>query len=247
MGIISKDMIEKWILPHLPVGSRGFETTVPLTEIVECILYGLKTGCQWRELPTKAFFKQKVLHWNSVYYYFNKWSKADSWQKMWVNLLSQHLKYLDLSSIELDGSHTPAKNGGDAVGYQGRKAANTTNALFVSDNQGIILAMSTPQEGQHHDLYNIQVLFEQMCTLLKQAGINLKGLFLNADPGFDSVDFRKACQKQEMIANVKPNPRNTDAYQGEPYQAGTHIFDELLYKDRSVIEHANAWRIAHVV
>jgi transposase len=241
MGIISKDMIEKWILPQLPVGSRGFETTVPLTEIVECILYRLKTGCQWRELPTKAFFKQKALHWNSVYYYFNKWSKADCWQKIWVNLLSQPLKYVDLSSIELDGSHTPCKNGGEAVGYQGRKAAKTTNALFVSDRQGIILAMATPQAGQHHDLYDIQALFEQMCTLLKQAGIHLKGLFLNADPGFDSVDFGKACQKQEMIANVKPNPRNADASQAEPYQVGTHIFDEELYKDRSVIEHANAW------
>jgi transposase len=239
MGIISKDIIEKWILPQLPVGSRGFETRVPLTEIVECILYRLKTGCQWRELPTKAFFSNKVLHWNTVYYYFNKWSKADCWKKIWINLLSQHLKYLDLSSIELDGSHTPAKNGGEAVGYQGRKAAKTTNTLFVSDSQGIILAMATPQEGHHHDLFNMQALFEQMCSLLKQAGINLKGLFLNADPGFDSAQVQQACEKAEIIANVKPNPRNSAVQQGEPYQSGTHIFDELLYKDRSVIEHAN--------
>jgi len=54
-------MIEEWILPHLTIGTRGFETTVPLTEIVECIFYRLKTGCQWRELPTKAFFTTKVL------------------------------------------------------------------------------------------------------------------------------------------------------------------------------------------
>ena len=42
MGILSKDMIEKWIIPHLPVGSRGFEMTVPLTQIVQCIMYRLK-------------------------------------------------------------------------------------------------------------------------------------------------------------------------------------------------------------
>ena len=59
MGIISKDMIEKWILPHLPVGTRGFETTVPLTEIIDCIFHRLNTGCQWRELPTKAFLRIK--------------------------------------------------------------------------------------------------------------------------------------------------------------------------------------------
>jgi len=241
MGILSKDMIEKWILPQLPVGTRGFETTVPLTEIVECIMYRLKTGCQWRELPTKAFFTGKVLHWNSVYYYFNKWSKADCWKKIWIHILTNNLKYLDLSSIELDGSHTPAKNGGEAVGYQGRKAVKTTNALFISDNQGVMLAMATPQEGQHHDLFDIQVLFEQLCDLLKQAGIKLKGLFLNADPGFDSDGFQKACEKEEIMANVKANPRNSATQKGEPYQQGTHIFDEELYRDRSVIEHANAW------
>jgi transposase len=241
MGIMNKTMIEKWILPHLTIGTRGFDTTVPLAEIVECIFHRLKTGCQWRELPTKQFFTDKILHWNSVFYYYNKWSKANCWRTIWINILTQNRTYLDLSSIELDGSHTPAKNGGDAVGYQGRKACNTTNALFLSDNQGVMIAMSTPQEGQHHDLFQIQVLFEELCTLLKQANINLKGLFLNADSGFDSTDFVTACGKEEIIANVKENPRNSANQESEPYESGTHIFDDELYQDRSVIEHANAW------
>lgn len=234
-------MIEKWILPHLTIGERGFGTTVPLTEIVSCILYRLKTGCQWRELPTKAFFTDKALSWNSVFYYYNKWSKAGCWKKIWINILKSNLHYLDLSSIEFDGSHTLAKNGGEAVGYQGRKASKTTNSLFISDSRGVMLAMSTPQEGQHHDLFQIQTLFEEICTLLKEAGIKLEGLFLNADTGFDSQDFCQACQKQEIIANVKSNPRNSSYATSEPYQSGTHIFDDELYKDRSVIEHANAW------
>ena len=241
MGILSKDMIETWILPHLTVGSRGFEPTVPIEEIINAIFHRLKTGCQWRELPTKEFFSDKILSWNSVYHHFNAWSKDGCWRKIWINILSHNLKYLDLSSIELDGSHTPAKNGGDAIGYQGRKAANTTNMLFISDNQGIMLGLSTPQEGQHHDLFQIQTLFDEICSILKKAGINLKDLFLNADSGFDSKEFRDACQKEEIIANVKINPRNSADQQKEPYQSGTHIFDDELYKDRSVIEHANAW------
>lgn len=242
MGILNKSTIEKWILPHLTVGERGFETTVPLIEIVECILHRLKTGCQWRELPTKQFFTTKILVWESVYYYFNKWSKSGCWQKIWSNILNKNLKHLDLSSVEFDGSHTPAKNGGDAVGYQGRKSCNTTNALFISDNQGVILGMSTPQEGHHHDLFEIQTLFKEICEPLKKAGINLNGLFLNADPGFDSENFRKACECENIIPNIKPNPRNDLKEERiEPYQNGTHIFDEELYKDRSVIEHSNAW------
>jgi transposase len=53
MGILSKNTIETWIIQHLTVGSRGFEPTVPIHEIIEAILHRLKTGCQWRELPTK--------------------------------------------------------------------------------------------------------------------------------------------------------------------------------------------------
>ena len=104
-----------------------------------------------------------------------------------------------------------------------------------------MLSMSTPQAGQHHDLFEIQQLFAEICTLLKEAGINLQHLFLNADPGFDSEGFRLACAKEEIIANVKPNPRNGAGNSEEAYQSGEHIFDEELYKDRSVIEHANAW------
>lgn len=59
MEILNKDTIETWILPHLTIGTRGFETIVPLTEIVLAIFYRLKTGCQWRELPTKEFLETK--------------------------------------------------------------------------------------------------------------------------------------------------------------------------------------------
>ena len=240
MGIIDKAMIEKWILPHLIIGTRGFETTVPLTEIVECILHRLKTGCQWRELPIKEFFTDRILHWNSVFYYFNKWSKADCWRTIWIHILTKNRQYLDLSIVEFDASHTPAKNGGDAVGYQGRNACNTTNALFLSDSQGVMLSMSTPQEGQHHDLFQIQVLFDELCSLLKEANLTLKGLFLNADPGFDSADFVAACEREGIMANVKVNPRKSANLEQPIYEPGTHVFDGELYQDRSVIEHANA-------
>lgn len=42
MGIIDKSIIEKCILPHLIIGTRGYETTGPLMEIVECISIALK-------------------------------------------------------------------------------------------------------------------------------------------------------------------------------------------------------------
>ena len=44
MEILSKNTIETWIIPHLTVGSKGFDPTVPIHEIIEAILHRLKTG-----------------------------------------------------------------------------------------------------------------------------------------------------------------------------------------------------------
>ncbi len=239
MGMLSKNTIEKWIIPHLSVGSRGFEPTVPLVELVEAIFYRLKTGCQWRELPTKEFFRGTILSWNSVYYHFQKWNRAGCWRKVFINLLKENRQYLDLSSLSLDGSHTPAKNGGESVAYQGRKSCKTTNALFLTDNQGIVLSMSTPQAGNHHDLHEISSLFKELCDMLNEAGIRLDGLFLNADGGFDSKELKEACCGEGVIANIKPNARNK---REETLPViGTTVFDEELYKGRYVIERSNAW------
>jgi len=83
------------------------------------IFYRLKTGCQWRQLPMKQFFRGKYSC-QSVYYHFQKWSKDGSWKIVWTKVLDKYKHLLDMSSIQLDGTHTPTKRGGDAVGIPGR-------------------------------------------------------------------------------------------------------------------------------
>jgi hypothetical protein len=70
------------------------------------------------------------------------------------------------------------------------------------------------------------------------------GLFLNADTGSDSESIREACDKENIIPNVKSNSRNSENNASESARIGTSIFDELLCKGRTVIEHANAGRTA---
>lgn len=239
MEILSKNTIQQYILPNLSIGLRGTACETDfLLEVVSAILYRLKTGCQWRQLPVKQVFTKKVLTWQGVYYHFSEWVKDGSWTKVWISILSSNRKHLDLSCIQLDGSHTLAKRGGEAVGYQGRKASNTSNTLFLADNQGQMIACASPQEGQHNDLYNIKELFEELCQMLTKAGIDIKGLFLNADAGFDSQELRQICKDKEIHPNIDVNPRNNKSgNQSTEYQ----YFDEELYKRRTVIEHANAW------
>lgn len=156
---------------------------------MQAIFYKLKTGCQWRYLPIRAFFEGRLPCWQTVYHHFNKWANDGSLLRAWTQLLKANRHRLDLSSIQLDGSHTLAKNGGQAVGYQKRKRAKTTNMLFITDRQGVPLACSHPQAGVHNDLFNIRDVFTELCEALRQAGLCLEGLFLNADAGGRPLPF----------------------------------------------------------
>lgn len=223
-------------MPYLSKGKRGFKPKVSLTKIVLLILKRMKTGCQWRELVVEPYFGNGEIKWQTVYYYFNKWSKDGSFKQAWVALLSANKALLDMSSVQIDGSHTPAKRGGEAVGYQGRKATTTTNSLFLCDNTGQMLAVSVAQSGAHNDLFQITKHLEEMIAILELAAIDSRGIFLNADPGFDSEELEALCLEKEIELNVKANKRN----QKQPTNRYRY-FDEELYKRRTKIEQANAW------
>lgn len=200
------------------------------------VLYRLDSGCKWHQIPIRHFVPETSIGWKTIYHHFRKWVKDGSWQNSWIELLASNRGKLDMCSVQLDGSHTPAKKGGEAVGYQGRKAANTTNSLFLADNSGQMIAMSTPKKGSHHDLFEIETAFKEMNDQLKSAGIDTRGIFLNADAGFDSNELRSICIQREIEANIKMNPRNSkqDNLEG-------HLFDKKLYERRLAIERANAW------
>ena len=234
-SVLDKDTIEMEIVPLIPKTKRGFPPTVPLVEIVNAILYKLKTGVQWHQLPVKALFEQSPLTWNAVYYHYRKWCLSNTLKTSWIKFLKNHKKELDLSSVDLDGSHTPAIRGGDKVEYQGRKKRKTTNSLYLSDRQGLPLAMSEPIAGNHNDLHDIEVQFEVVTATLEQADIPIQGLFLNADAGFDSTNFRTSCNKKEINANVCFNKRKGNTKDRDEY------FDQGLYNQRYVVERTNAW------
>ncbi len=94
--------------------------------------------------------------------------------------------------------------------------------------------MSEPVAGNHNDLYDIEVQFEVVTATLEQADIPVEGLFLNADAGFDSKDFRRSCEKKEINANICFNRRNGTADRDE-------YFDRELYDERYAVERTNAW------
>ena len=48
----------------------------PRREIVDAILYVLRTGCQWRLLP------HDLPPWGTVWWYFRRWRRDGTWERL---------------------------------------------------------------------------------------------------------------------------------------------------------------------
>jgi putative transposase len=64
--------------PPLPMKQtkRGRPRTLVLREVLNAMFYLVKTGCQWRNLPTD------FPNYNSVYYYFRLFIRGQVWERI---------------------------------------------------------------------------------------------------------------------------------------------------------------------
>ena len=65
------------LAPLIPTAKPGGRPrTTDMREVVNAILYSLRSGCQWRMLPTNFPPHQ------TVYHYFRTWRRAGVWEQM---------------------------------------------------------------------------------------------------------------------------------------------------------------------
>lgn len=119
-----------------------------------------------------------------MYNHYRKWCLSDTVKLSCIIFLETHTKELDLLSVDLDRSHTPAIRGAQ-VEYLGRKKRKTTNIIYLTESLGLASTISEAISGHHNDLYCIEVQFEVVTGTLEEVQISVEGLFLNADAGFD--------------------------------------------------------------
>lgn len=224
-AVLDKDTIKKEIMPYLSVAKGGFASKFDLVEIVNAILFKLKSGRQWRMLPVGHLFIGVPPSWKSVFHHYRKWRKAGERKLVFAKLLNRNKRHMDLSLAHIDCSHAPVYHGGEKIDYHGIKKRNTTNSLFFSDRNGLPLAMSEPQSGNHADLFEIDKRVSEIAESIKSADINIDGLFCNLDAGFDGKELRLALERENVIANVCPDPING----GEP--AEDCLFDNKCIRN----------------
>ncbi|MDI9871705.1 hypothetical protein [Flectobacillus roseus] len=94
--------------------------------------------------------------------------------------MKKYKSSFDLSLVNLDGSHSSYIRGGEEVASQGRKKRKTTDSLYLTDKQGLVLDISMPVSGNLNDLFNIENTFGELTKILEDATISVDGLFMNA-------------------------------------------------------------------
>lgn len=72
------------IAAFLPVKKETSPRTVSYHEIINAILYRLKNGCTWQDLPHDLPDHKTVFH------YFNAWKKAGVWDTMLHDLKTKN-------------------------------------------------------------------------------------------------------------------------------------------------------------
>jgi transposase len=144
---------------------------------------------------------------------------------------------LNLSELNLDGSHAIAKKGGQSVAYQGRKRAKTTNILPITDEKGYIVASTQPIAGNHNDAFNLKEHLQTAFKSIKQLGLDFRGAYFNADSAFDTKAARKVCFNHGVIPNIAENKRNRKY----PKRGRKRFFNPEVYKHRFSSERSFAW------
>lgn len=71
---------------------------------------------------------------------------------------------------------------------------------------GQILSKRNLRSGNYHDLYEVEQVMQEIIDIISDAEVHHKGLFLNANSGFNSENVRQLLEAEEITANIKPIP-----------------------------------------
>ena len=119
---VTETHFEQHFRPHLSVAKRGYACKIPLYKVFNYILYKLRTGCQWEFLPIDTTTDGvPEISYQVPYYHFRKWSNDGSLQRLFDASIMTITGELNLSELNLDGSHSAAKKGAKKLPIKGER------------------------------------------------------------------------------------------------------------------------------
>jgi transposase len=95
------------LLPRMPRTARGGRPWVEARAVIDGILWVLKTGARWRDLP--AEYPSPATCWRRL----NRWFDDGTWERIWRAFLTEldQRGKLAWETAFIDGTFAPAKKG----------------------------------------------------------------------------------------------------------------------------------------
>jgi transposase len=195
---------------------------------INSILWLLKTGVPWRDLPARFG------PWKTVANRFYRWRQAGIWQRVFAALLQQadqvgsldwKLQFVDSTTIRVHQHAAGARTGADeAVGRS--RGGLTTKVHLRADGHGRPVAMLLTAGHRHDTTAFIPLLQASRVKRPGRGRPRSRPQRIVADKGHTSRHIRRYC-RQHGISTVIPVRRN---------QRPNRHFDRDAYRERNQVE-----------
>ena len=116
------------LLPKYRASPAGGRPRADRRQVLDGILYVLRTGCQWKAAPIE-FGSASTLH-----HYFQEWTQKGVFFRLWRQGLREYdaLRGIDWGWQSLDGAMTKAPLGGEKNGAKSHGPREVRNEAFPS-------------------------------------------------------------------------------------------------------------------
>lgn len=123
------------------------KTKYSIFQILDAIMYLVKVGCQWRNLPNE------YPKWQLVYYYFRRWSALDEFQYL-LCILDEQVRLNEgqspVPSIgAIDSQSVKSALPQSEKGIDGNKKVKGIKRSIVTDKNGFVLAAQASKANIH--------------------------------------------------------------------------------------------------
>jgi transposase len=216
-----------WLAAELPEPASPTKQVIPNDQLLNGVLFVLKTGCRWQDIPRSTCVHGYSTCWRRL----NFWRKRGALKLVWqqILVLLDRQGELDLSIGNLDGSlvQSPKFQG---TGYSSKHRRTGTNISLLTEKNGLPLTNMTVK-GNRHDSVSAEATVKKL-----RVGAKRRVAELNADKGYDSAALRRSLRKRGIGTNIPERKFKHRRKRGrKPH------YDKATAKFRAFVERTNAW------